>query len=95
MTDAPITRAEFGMLAERVSENARRLDTIDQGGTRGVAVVQLQITELAKDFAKHEEQHTAAEARRLSGRRWAIALGVAAIAAIDGPMVTILLARGR
>lgn len=89
----PVTRPEFEMLARRVNENARRIEAIDTGGTRGVAVLQLQITDLAKDFAKHEEQHAQAETRRLSGRRWAIALAVAAVAAIDGPMVTILLSR--
>lgn len=89
----PVTRAEFGMLERRVEDIFRRLEAIDQGGTRGVAVLQLQITDLSKDFAAHEEQHKIAEARRLSGRRWAIALTVAAIAAVDGPMVTILLAR--
>lgn len=92
MTD-PVTRAEFEMLAKQVSEQYRRLEAIDAGGTRGVGVLQLQITDLAKDFAAHEKQHEILEVRRVAGRRWAIALAVAAIAAIDGPMVTILLAR--
>lgn len=93
MTDDAVSRAEFNMLVQQVADYNRRLEAIDSGGTRGVAVLQLQITDLAKDFAAHEKQHEMMESRRLSGRRWAIALAVAAIAAIDGPMVTILLAR--
>lgn len=81
------------MLQQTVNELYRRLEAIDQGGTRGVAVLQLQITDLAKDFAGHEKLHEVAQSRALTGRRWAIALAVAAIAAIDGPMVTILLSR--
>lgn len=93
MTAESVTRPEFEMLARRVEDNARRIEAIDQGGTRGVAVLQLQLTDLAKDLAAHEQQHNQLEARRVSGRRWAIALAVAAVAAIDGPMVTILLSR--
>jgi len=66
-----------------------------------VAVLGVQIQEIAKDVAKLEKQmedhrgeHQAAESARVNGRRWMAAMIVTAIAAIDGPMVTILLARG-
>lgn len=86
MTDF-VTREEFLAMA-------RRLDQIDATGTRGVAVLAVQIQELAKDFAKHEQVHDREEARRMSGRRWLFAMAVAVIAAVDGPVVTIVLARG-
>lgn len=72
----------------------RRLDAIDTTGTRGVAVLAVQIQDLAKDFAKHEQQHEREEAQRSSNRKWLFAMAVAVIAAVDGPVVTIVLARG-
>lgn len=39
------------MLREQVNESARRIDAIDQGGTRGVAVVGVQVAEVIKDVA--------------------------------------------
>jgi len=69
-----------------------RLDQIDAVGTRGVAVLAVQVQEIAKDFAKHEVKHDQEAAERQSGRRWLLAFAVALIAAIDGPVVTVLLA---
>ena len=91
MTD-PVSRYEFAELARQVMANALRLDAIDANGTRGVAVVGVQVQELSKDFAKHEERHDQEQARRLSARRWVIGAAIAAVAAIDGPLVTVLLA---
>jgi hypothetical protein len=78
----PLTRGEFAMLAARVDENARRLDAIDTSGTRGVGVLQMQITDLAKDFAAHEQKHEQAESKRVTGRRWAIGAAIAAVASM-------------
>jgi hypothetical protein len=77
-----VTRGEFDMLARRVDENARRLDSIDSTGTRGVGVLQLQITDLAKDFAAHEKQHEIQESRRAGARRWAWSMAVAGVASM-------------
>lgn len=82
-----VTREEFFRLASRV-------DIIDSAGTRGVAVLAVQIQELAKDVAKHEEKHDREEAHRANNRKWLFMAAVAVIAAIDGPVVTIVLARG-
>lgn len=83
--DAAVSREEFGRLAAR-------LDQIDNGGTRGVAVLAVQIQEIAKDFAKHEEKHDRQEAARASRVRWLVGAGIALVAAVDGPIVTVLLA---
>ena len=93
MSEQPINRGEFMMLAARVEANSARLEAIDAGGTRGIGVLQLQITELAKDFAGHEKQHELAESRRVSARRWTVGAIIAAIAAVDGPLATLLLSR--
>lgn len=82
-----VTREEFLAMT-------RRMDLIDSTGTRGVGVLAVQIQEIAKDFAKHEEKHDREEASRAQGRRWLFMAAVAVIAAIDGPVVTVMLARG-
>jgi hypothetical protein len=60
----PVTRGEFQMLAAKVSDNARRLEAIDAGGTRGVGALAVQISEVIKDVAgvqndlkEHKIQH--------------------------------------
>lgn len=70
----------------------RRLDTIDATGTRGVAVLAVQVQELAKDWARHEQAHETERRERAAGRRWLFMAAVALVAAVDGPIVTVLLA---
>lgn len=93
MSDEAVSRPEFDMLRQAVSENARRLDSIDQSGTRGVGVVQQQITDLAKDvaglqvkFDKHESEHGQSERDRRSSRRWLVTSGIALLVALEGPL---------
>lgn len=93
----PVSRAEFGMLAATVSENARRLDTIDQGGTRGVGVVQQQlmdlkgdVTELRTRFEAHEGDHKDEAKARLSSRRWAWSTAIAALVAVEAPLLYLI-----
>jgi hypothetical protein len=81
----------------RVGRLEARLDQIDATGTRGVAVLAVQLQEVAKDLAKveaelaaHRGEHNRAESARASNRRWAVGLVVAAVAAVDGPLVTLL-----
>ena len=69
-----------------------RLDQIDAGGTRGVAVLAVQVQELAKDMARHEEKHDRQETARAANRKWTIMAFIGAVAAIDGPIVTVVLA---
>jgi hypothetical protein len=78
-----VTRWEFTELQNRVNESMR-------GG--GVAVIAVQVQQLAQDMAKHEERHDRQETARATGRRWMIGAVIAAVAAIDGPMVAVLLA---
>lgn len=87
-----VTREEFRMLSEQVMGNARRLDEIDRGGTRGVAVMAIQLQELAKDLASHEIKHDQEREQRASNRKWVWMAVIALVAAVDGPIVTVLLA---
>lgn len=90
----PATRADLERLEHKI-------EAIDQTGTRGVAVLAVQVQEIAKDLAKLEQsiEHHRGEHRtemriRTSSRRWIIGMVVAAIAAVDGPLITVLLAHG-
>jgi hypothetical protein len=95
-----VSREEFAMLRDAVTENARRLDSIDRDGTRGVGVVQQQLMDLKGDvtalsvrFDKHEEEHRSDAVARQSAKRWAwgAAIGaVASVAAMISMMVEIL-----
>jgi len=100
MTEQPVSRGMFDMLAAQVAANALRLDTIDQGGTRGVGIVQVQLTDLAKDVAmlgtrldKHEQEHEL-EARDRASVRWRLTgLVVTLFASIEAPLIALLLHR--
>jgi hypothetical protein len=90
MTD-PVSREEFRMLSDRVGGNERRLDAIDAVGTRGVAVLAVQVQELSKDLAAHEVKHDVERARQAAGRKWIWMALIAIVAAVDGPVVSVLL----
>jgi hypothetical protein len=71
----PVTRDEFRMLADTVARTGGRLDSIDQSGTRGVAVLAVQLQELAKDVASlstglaaHERSHAEHDAQTARAR---------------------------
>lgn len=81
----PVSREEFLRLAQRV-------DTMDAVGTRGVAILAVQMQELAKDFSRHEEKHDRQEQARMARGRWLVMAVIALVAAIDGPIVTVILA---
>lgn len=94
---AEVSREEFGMLRDQVSALTVRVDTIDQGGTRGILVVQTQITDMAKDInelklelAGHERTHLNERHERQSGRRWLIGIGITFLAAVEGPLLWII-----
>jgi hypothetical protein len=95
-----VTRDEFSMLREQVNDNARRIEAIDQGGTRGVAVLAVQVSELTKDVGQvqhqleeHHKEHEKEAKARVTARRWAIGLAAGLFAAVESPLVTLLLSR--
>lgn len=97
VTETNVTRGEFAMLVQQVTANAARLDAIDTGGTRGIGILQQQITDLAKDvhgvelrLEQHDRQHDEEKRERLSGRRWLMGLAFGLLASIDGPVLAIL-----
>jgi hypothetical protein len=68
---------------------------IDDHGTRGIGVVQTQLTDVIKDvtelkaemnarFSSHQQQHDRDETARAANRRWAVGLAVAMLGAVGG-----------
>lgn len=52
MTEQSPSRGEFDLLRQIVAGQGQRLETIDSSGTKGVAVVQAQMTDVVKDLAE-------------------------------------------
>jgi hypothetical protein len=97
----PVTRADVEALWRVVNDNAKRLELIDAGGTRGVGAMSVQITEVIKDVSalqqqlgtfqrEHEDQHRREATARVVGRRWAIGTAVAFLVAIEGPLAYLI-----
>ena len=93
MTEQAITRAEFQMLADRVTANSQQM-----GNTAALAV---QITEVIKDVNEvkddlrgfrrdHESQHRAEASARVTSRRWAITALIAVWMALEGPIAYLI-----
>lgn len=86
------------MLQSIVAQTQARIEGVDSGGTKGVAVVQAQMTEVVRDltelkaevdkrFNTHMAQHDRDTRDRLAARRWGVGTFLAALAII----VTLLL----
>jgi hypothetical protein len=95
-----VTRGEFDLLKEIVTGSQTRMESIDVHGTRGVAVIQEQVTELIKDLVElktssevwqkaHDAEHKTAQRDRIVGRRWLIGIGFAGVSAMAG-MIAVL-----
>jgi hypothetical protein len=100
LTDGPVTRGEFDMLRQNLSEVAQRLNNVDTGKD-GVAAMAVQVRELATDlgelkadvntrFEQHLTQHTEDLKARAAARRWMIGTVIGAAGAM-GTVITMLL----
>ena len=80
------TRREFDQLQQRV-------ESMDSHGTRGVGILQEQITNLVRDiteikttvdhkFRDVDDRFELQRQERLSGRRWLIGIGIAGVSAL-------------
>ncbi len=86
-----------------------RFDALDAGGgiialqvqmvdaAKEIAKLQVSVdamrTDVDKRFDAHMDVHESEARGRASSRRWLAGIVIAAIAAVDGPLVTLLLAR--
>lgn len=97
MSEEPyVSRREFDTLA-------RQVERIDEHGSRGVGILQQQITDLIKDvleikadtsrqLREHEQAHERERRERTSSRRWAAGTAVGLLAALAGLYPLIILA---
>ena len=83
MNESP-SRYEFEDLERRVDASERRLDEIDRSGTRGVAVLAVQVQNLISGVAKVESEIEGHKKDHVNNRRWAIGTIVAILTAIGG-----------
>lgn len=98
---ADVTRGEFNLLKESVDRNERRIETIDDHGTRGVGVLQNQMLDLSKDVAKleialehHELGHKEERNDRVRNRKWvlgAVIGGLASMATVISLLLELVL----
>src|SRR3954468_15413415 len=65
---------EVDRLERSVAENARRIDTLDTHGSRGVDGLKQQVEQIRKDLMDHETLHTEAAKQATASRRWMIGL---------------------
>ena len=79
----PVTRAEFEALSRQVERNAN-MGTAQAGLAVQVAEVIKDMTELRAELRDHRIEHQEEAQLRAANRRWAVSLGVAALAAIGG-----------
>ena len=99
-----VSHREIDLLkAERDREYAEmkeRLLTLETQGPRALGVLEARVTDLTEQvrlvrraISDHDQAHVQAEQGRRADRRWLVGAIIAGIAAIDGPLVTILLSR--
>jgi hypothetical protein len=78
-----------------------RLEQIDVSGTRGVGVLQVQMTELVKDIGDlraetrawqvaHDREHEQERADRQAGRRWVVGAALAGFTAMIGALALLV-----
>jgi hypothetical protein len=90
-----VSRPEFDMLKDLVATGQNRMENIDIHGTRGVAVIQAQVTELIKDLTElktttesfqksHDTEHKEEKRTRITGRRWLIGTAIAGTGVLGG-----------
>lgn len=89
--DGAATRDDLIRLEARLYDTDQRLS--------GMSVLAVQLQEVAKDVARldkaieeHRREHADEARSRAGGRRWLFMAILGVIAAIDGPIVTVLLA---
>lgn len=100
-----VTRRELDLMKAAADvEHAKlwqKIESIDDHGSRGVSVLQVQVTDITKSIARlesemdqgfksHQQLHEREADNLAAGRRWRAGLTVTAVLAVAGMFVTIL-----
>lgn len=90
-----VPREEFSRVVEDLSTRLHALTMKDTGVS--VAVLSTQMTEVIKDVADlktdltlHRKEHVEEQKARTTRTRWAWGFAVAALSAVEGPLVYVL-----
>lgn len=81
---ASVSRYEFEDLKARVGRSEARLDDIDRSGTRGVALLALQVQTLTTSIGESKADLAAHRAEHKSNRRWFITAIAVYLGALGG-----------
>jgi len=101
MAEGDVTRGEFDMLKEKTGSMERRIESIDNHGTRGVGALQIQVVEVLKDIAEikvqftsylseHVRTHREEKDQRLTERHWLIGIGIAGVSALAAILAVVV-----
>jgi hypothetical protein len=87
-----ISRAEFDGWTRQIERNA------DAAAAQSALAVQVaevikDVTEVRSELREHRKEHETERAARASQRRWMIGLIVVLFAAVESPLVTLLITR--
>ncbi len=80
---------EVDRLDKRIDDTGKRLDSLDQFGTRGIDGLRAEVRSLREDWNMHEAQHQ----QTTANIKWAIGLTIGAVVAAVGPLYPVLLYR--
>ena len=84
----------------------RRLDYIDENGTRGIGPIHAQLSNVVADLAelktqtivwqeRHHDEHSAAATSAVNGRRWVIGTCIAALVLLLAVLTLLFQIAGR
>lgn len=81
-------------LNRRVDAIVRRLEQLDEHGTRGVDALKGEVRQLGKDMSEHEKAHQRTADQQQTNRRWMIGTLIALVTPLY-PLLIWLITRGR
>jgi DNA invertase Pin-like site-specific DNA recombinase len=84
---------ELDALTRRMEAVDRRIDHLDEHGTRGVDALRAAFTTLQRDLADHEALHAEQARTQIASRRWLIGLVVGLITPLYPLLITLLVGR--
>ena len=102
MTDPGDMRRELDQLWGGLVRLEQRIEQVDNGGTRGMGAVLVQVADLARSMGElrgqqegwqheHEKQHERDTAARTSGRRWLVGVGLTNAIAVGVPLLALVI----
>lgn len=86
---AEIGRPEFDAWTRRIEQNAVMLSSQAALSVQMTEVIK-DVTDLRTDLSNHRQEHKDEAQRRIVSRRWAWGIGVTLFAAVESPLLVLL-----